>query len=142
MSYPARPIEERFWEKVDKDGPVPQHRPELGPCWIWTCSKNGKGYGRFMVTKGHFISAHRFVFGEVIVQLQVDHLCRNHSCVNRSHLELVTKQENQRRGLKGDFTTHCPQGHAYDEGNTYTSKRGHRHCRTCHRERECIRRAA
>jgi hypothetical protein len=28
-------LEERFWEKVDKNGPVPAHRPELGPCWVW-----------------------------------------------------------------------------------------------------------
>lgn len=32
--------------------------------------------------------------------------------------------------------THCPQGHPYDDANTYTSKKGSRHCRTCHRERE------
>jgi hypothetical protein len=27
---------ERFWSKVDRNGPVPEHRPELGPCWVWT----------------------------------------------------------------------------------------------------------
>jgi|SRR5580658_5854190 hypothetical protein len=27
-------VEERFWSKVDKNGPVPSHRPELGQCWI------------------------------------------------------------------------------------------------------------
>jgi group I intron endonuclease len=32
--------------------------------------------------------------------------------------------------------THCPKGHAYDERNTYLSKRnGARVCRTCNRER-------
>ena len=36
---------ERFFQKVDKNGPVPAHRPELGPCWIWTASRNNKGYG-------------------------------------------------------------------------------------------------
>src|SRR5438477_8325240 len=25
---------ETFWKRVDKNGPVPAHRPELGPCWI------------------------------------------------------------------------------------------------------------
>ena len=26
----------RFYENVNKDGPVPAHRPDLGPCWVWT----------------------------------------------------------------------------------------------------------
>jgi hypothetical protein len=29
-----RPLGERFWVKVNKDGPVPVHCPELGPCWV------------------------------------------------------------------------------------------------------------
>ena len=29
--------------------------------------------------------------------------------------------------------THCPQGHLYDEFNTYRSKRGQRSCRACNR---------
>lgn len=37
----------RFWSKVDKDGPIPAHKPELGQCWVWTASKNNAGYGRF-----------------------------------------------------------------------------------------------
>lgn len=31
-----RPVTLRFWEKVNKDGPIPEHQPELGPCWEWT----------------------------------------------------------------------------------------------------------
>jgi hypothetical protein len=27
--------------------------------------------------------------------------------------------------------THCPQGHSYDEANTYLTKEGWRWCRTC-----------
>ena len=33
-------LEERFWRKVDKNGPIPEHRPELGPCWVWTAGTN------------------------------------------------------------------------------------------------------
>ncbi|MBU6428993.1 MAG: hypothetical protein KGR26_08285, partial [Cyanobacteria bacterium REEB65] len=29
-----------FWAQVDKDGPIPSHRPDLGPCWIWTRNKS------------------------------------------------------------------------------------------------------
>jgi len=35
----------RFWSKVDKNGPIPQHKPELGPCWVWTGAKMERGYG-------------------------------------------------------------------------------------------------
>lgn len=38
--------------------------------------------------------------------------------------------------------THCPQGHAYDETNTYWIKRGGRACRTCTNDRKRARRAA
>lgn len=31
--------------------------------------------------------------------------------------------------------THCPKGHAYDEANTYLSKKGKRICRACNAER-------
>jgi hypothetical protein len=31
--------------------------------------------------------------------------------------------------------THCPQGHPYDEENTYVDSSGYKHCRTCRRER-------
>lgn len=44
--YTRRPLEERFWEKDDKNGPVPAHRPDLGPCWVWTGSTDRKGYGK------------------------------------------------------------------------------------------------
>lgn len=38
--------------------------------------------------------------------------------------------------------THCPQGHPYNEANTYRlPSTGHRSCRVCHREREAAKRA-
>src|SRR5690349_18540768 len=41
---------ERFWTKVDRYGPVSEHRPDLGPCWLWTAATTGgKGYGSFRV---------------------------------------------------------------------------------------------
>ena len=46
----------RFWSKVDKNGPVPAHCPELGPCWVWTGEKR-KGYGRLKID-GHARTAH------------------------------------------------------------------------------------
>jgi hypothetical protein len=34
-------------------------------------------------------------------------------------------------GWNSRAKTECPQGHAYDEANTYRDKLGHRFCRKC-----------
>lgn len=135
--YPRTPLEERFWEKVNKDGPIPEHRPDLGSCWVWTAATNPNGYGK-IVENGHFLAAHRVSYemlvGPIPKGLEPDHLCRNHPCVNPDHLEPVTHKENHRRG-KWAMTSHCPQGHPYDAMNTVVEKDGWRKCRVCVNER-------
>src|SRR5690349_16006693 len=42
----SRASSARFWDKVDKNGPIPLHRPELGACWLWTAHIATSGYGR------------------------------------------------------------------------------------------------
>jgi hypothetical protein len=137
--------EERFWLKVDKNGPIPEYRPDLGPCWLWTAGTI-RGYGRFCVgPERRNVFAHRYAYellvGPIPAGLDMDHLCRVPACVRPSHLEPVTHQENNRRGVTGLATgaqqrakTHCPAGHPYDEANTHRSASGKRKCRTCHRE--------
>ncbi len=85
-----------FWAKVNKDGPIHPYKPELGQCWIWTASTNGRGYSRFRLgTKkmgGHNISV--WISGRDIPEdMQVNHTCCVRSCVNPEHLEVVTRQE-------------------------------------------------
>ena len=48
----------RFWSKVDKDGPIPPRKPELGPCWVWTGARNDDGYGNFWLGS-KMVSSHR-----------------------------------------------------------------------------------
>jgi hypothetical protein len=58
--------------------------------------------------------------------------------VRPSHLEVVTHEENVRRGKGGAHwaaKTHCPQGHPYDEANTRIDAKGARVCRTCATDR-------
>lgn len=57
--YPS--LEDRFWAKVDKSGPVPTRYPELGNCWLWTANRNNKGYGQFSVD-GKYKLAHRVAY--------------------------------------------------------------------------------
>lgn len=67
----------------------------------------------------------------------------NRGCVNPAHMEPVTSAENTRRAIgtpaqKNAAKTECPQGHPYDDANTYThtpaNGRPRRYCRACNRE--------
>jgi hypothetical protein len=114
-----------------------------GDCWEWTGTLDPKGYG--VIGRGGRgagnIGAHRAVWellvGPIPDGLQLDHLCRNHACVNPDHLEPVTAEENKRRGF-GLAVLHslrdtCPSGHPKD-GVTYLKDgTSHRYCKTCAR---------
>lgn len=90
--------EERFWSKVDKNGPV---SPEDGTrCWLWTAYVDKKmGYGRFGrgSRSAGIVLAHRFAYelvhGPISIQ-QLDHRysCSKH-CVNPTHLRLLDPAE-------------------------------------------------
>lgn len=105
-------------------------------CWLWTGTTNPAGYGQLSRRRpGPSVLAHRFIYewlvGPIPEGLELDHLCRVHSCVRPDHLEPVTHAENMRRSLAyRTHKTHCPQGHPYDEANTYVY-RGRRNCRAC-----------
>lgn len=127
------PAPERFWEKVNKAGPIPEHRPDLGACWVWSsASLDEKGYGRFWDGERH-VKAHRYsfelAFGSMSDGLEPDHLCRNRACVNPGHLEAVTHRENSQRAAYAKGT--CSQGHPLPP----PGPNGRRVCRPCANER-------
>src|SRR6266550_4607552 len=139
--YERAPAHSRFWAKVDRDGPLSKYRPDLGPCWIWTGAKSGERgtplYGAFVWDRKTG-GAHRFSYeqehGQIPDGLEPDHLCKNTLCVRPSHLEIVTRQENQKRsnsvsGLNAR-KTHCPRGHSLVDAYRHC---GRRVCRICHR---------
>lgn len=106
-------------------------------CWVWTAKIVRSGYGSFWNGVSQ-VGAHRFGYeslvGPVPEGLELDHLCRVRACVNPSHLEPVTHQENVIRGVSpaaiGATRTHCPQGHEYSPENTNVRRR-RRECRIC-----------
>jgi hypothetical protein len=57
---PRGSAEFRFWRKVNKNGPLPEARPELGPCWLWIGAvQQGGGYGMFWNPEG-MVRAHKW----------------------------------------------------------------------------------
>mgnify|MGYP001601937125 CR=1 FL=1 len=131
--YPRKSVDQRFWEKVDKNG--------SNGCWVWGAWTNERGYGLFSPTHRDKIFAHRWAYeninGPIPEGYQLDHLCRNRICVNPAHLEVVTPQQNTLRGQSfaavNARKTHCPQGHPYDLFNTSMHFSGRRRCRACWR---------
>lgn len=120
---------ERFLEKCDRSG----------ECWIWLCQRKSDGYGHFKVD-GRYVGAHRYAYqrvnGAIPSGMEIDHLCRNRSCVNPTHLEAVPHSVNVKRGHNGAHNknkTHCVNGHPFDDVNTRITRHGHRSCRACHR---------
>lgn len=125
-----------------------------GECWIYTGRVLPTGYGGINIGP-RATTAHRLAYmtvkGTIPEKYDVDHTCHDprtcaggwgcphRACVNPAHLEAVTRHDNIMRGCGPGVTrkwraavTNCPQGHAYDEKNTYfhiTS--GERSCRRC-----------
>lgn len=154
----STPVADRLWRRVDRAGPVPAHRPDLGPCWTWTGSVSKDGYGRIYVPRPRYpmVKVHRVAFelmvGPIPEGLYIDHLCHNgdplcpsagdcfhRRCVNPAHLEAVDRRENNLRGnsfcARHARQTHCYKGHEYTPENTIRSRETGRQCRTCRLER-------
>jgi hypothetical protein len=121
-------------------------------CLHWKAAKS-KGYGRFReggrLRQAHVV-AWEHVNGPVPPGMDVDHKCHNmdrdcpggecahRACVEVSHLGVEARRRNLLLGRGIDRNNSqkecCPQGHPYDESNTYRTAKG-RYCRSCHTSR-------
>ncbi len=103
VSCKCKPIEERFWSKVNKT-------ESIDDCWEWNASGRGKGYGSIKYD-GKIIDAHRlsWMMTNNKFDLTKDdficHKCDNPPCVNPNHLFLGNHSVNMKD--------------AYDKGRTH-----------------------
>jgi hypothetical protein len=130
---PAPNTSDTFWTSTRPDG----------TCLVTTGGVAIKGGYRRIGWGGRKVLAHRIAwelaYGPVPDGMCVLHHCDVPRCVRPDHLWIGTQLDNMAdmkakgRGRSGESAkTHCPQGHPYDEANTY-HYRGMRYCRTCWR---------
>jgi len=69
-------------------------------CWNWLGNLDYAGYS---TSRTHRVFYKKYK-GEIKEDEVIDHLCRNHRCINPNHLEAVSWAENARRGLQAKLT--------------------------------------
>lgn len=112
-------------------------------CTLWQGAIDRDGYGKLEHRMAHRVVLERHLGRLLRTDEEVDHRChtedarcpggrdcRHRRCVNVDHLEIVTHLENVARGVRAR-RTHCVNGHAYTESNTYRRASGARDCRLC-----------
>jgi hypothetical protein len=133
------PLLDKFMRKVDQN-------PDGH--WYWTGHLTRQGYGRFSLKvdgKYKTVGAHRWIYEAMVRLLEpdevVDHrndICGIRNCVNPSHLEAVSPEENARRGrvkLSLAHRTVCNNKHVLAEVGTRIDERGTVICKQCERDK-------
>ena len=68
------------------------------PCWLWPGKVDLRGYAKIGSKPAHR-AVYEALVGPIPPGLQIDHLCHVRHCMNPTHLEAVTPEENQARSL-------------------------------------------
>lgn len=93
-------VNERFWEKVDRNGPFVERLSSC--CWIWkgaTVRTKWRRYGQFNMgekTTSAYRAAYELRYGSIPEGGHVLHKCDNSLCVRPSHLYVGTHGQNMR----------------------------------------------
>lgn len=128
-------LPQKFWARVNKNGPVPAHAPHLGKCWLWAGVRASKGHGSYNKMK-----AARFILQVALEKPLGDlfacHRCDNPRCLNPDHLFAGTGSDNMLDAvIKGRHAatrkTHCLNGHPLRDSS---GPRDRRKCPICMRD--------
>jgi hypothetical protein len=138
--YCLRPLEERFWEKVDKS--------DADGCWLWTATRACRpeyesGYGRIYAhgkARPAAQVAWELANGQPFPEgMLACHHCDNPPCVRPDHIFPGTNSDNindavnKGRWSKGPaLRPYCKYGHLMEGDNVFYS-RTRRRCRQCRR---------
>lgn len=144
MAKKAECLKKRFWNNVSATS--------AEGCWNWNGPISIYGYGRLMESVGNRktkqLMAHRFAYEEVIGKIEegmtIDHVCRNKSCVNPAHMEIVTRGENSTRAHSKNMNAMrdncCIRGHKIEGENVVLEKRKNgsqrKRCKACAKLRD------
>ncbi len=109
-------LPKRFMALVNKNGPIPEHWPELGPCWEWLGKIANHGYGvttecipPYRQRTVHTVSYLLFI-GEIPEGKCVLHKCDFRPCCNPKHLWTGTRPENS-QDMKEKGRSRRGEGH-------------------------------
>lgn len=135
-----------FLRYIDDDGDYGEWNGTR--CWGWTGSLTPSPgrYGVFhrrekkrIITMMAHRTTYELLVGPIPEGYTIDHLCKNHRCVNPEHLEPVPHGVNLLRGntinAANATKTHCKHGHEFTPENTYIRPdTGCRMCKACNRD--------
>lgn len=83
-------------------------------------ARTKKGYTKLRPRTGptqHHVNAHRLAYmskhGPIPAGYEVDHVCRNRACVNRSHLRLLTVREHKQFTNADRYSDMLEAAHCY-----------------------------
>ena len=106
-------------------------------CWIWVSTIGAGGYGVMSLklpTRKPY-RAHRISYvihhGPIDPNMVIDHTCRVKSCVNPSHLRMITQRENIRNTKCSSELNKAKKNCPKCAGEYSTNSMGWRYCRKC-----------